>query len=71
MSAAPAKKLPTWLHLGMRVVDSSTDREGIVHGFGEPYSHEESPSCVWLLPPGGGFEWRAEITAVQRTEATK
>ncbi|MGW1195321.1 hypothetical protein ACWD4B_05605 [Streptomyces sp. NPDC002536] len=42
-----------------------------MRGFGEPYRYEESPSCVWLLPPGGGFEWRAEITAVRPTGAAE
>ncbi|MBF6047729.1 hypothetical protein GO001_21200 [Streptomyces sp. NRRL B-1677] len=71
MTAVHEKALPKWLCLGARVVDTSTDREGVVHGIGQPYSYEESPSCVWLLPPGGGFEWSTEIPFVQPIDAGK
>ncbi|WKK21143.1 hypothetical protein QZH56_19950 [Streptomyces olivoreticuli] len=71
MTAVHQTTLPKWLCLGARVVDTSTDREGIVHGIGQPYSYEEMPSCVWLLPPGGGFEWSTEIPSVQPIDAEK
>ncbi|MFH8343777.1 hypothetical protein [Streptomyces sp. NPDC018045] len=57
-------EVPGWLHIGARVVDTSLNREGVVHGMGEPYVQEETPSCVWLLPPHGGYEWRAKIADV-------
>jgi hypothetical protein len=60
-----AAALPEWLHRGALVWDSATEREGIVHGFGEPYRLERSPSCVWLLPEGGGHEWRVDMKDVR------
>ncbi|GHC62524.1 hypothetical protein [Streptomyces cinnamoneus] len=60
------KGLPQWLRLGARVIDVAGDREGIVHGVGEPFGVEETPSCVWLLPPGGGCEWRVDVASVRR-----
>ncbi len=59
---APA---PGWLRRGIRVWDAASGREGLVNGIGEPYLREDRPSCVWLLPPGGGHEWRTPIEAVR------
>lgn len=57
--------MPGWLRRGIRVLDASTGREGLVNGIGVPYLREDRPSCVWLLPPGGGHEWRCAIEAVR------
>ncbi len=71
MTATRPGTLPKWLCRGARVMDTATDREGIVHGIGQPYSHEKTPSCVWLLPPGGGLEWSTEIPSVRPIDAQK
>ncbi|NGO67639.1 hypothetical protein [Streptomyces boncukensis] len=61
------------LQRGMRVYDAVRDREGLVNGIGEPYAVDEQPSCVWLVPPGGGYEWRADIVEVRvpKSEASQ
>jgi hypothetical protein len=61
--AAPV--LPEWLAYGALVWDAATEQEGIVHGIGSPYRLEDTPSCVWLLPQGGGHEWRVDIKDVR------
>ena len=57
--------LPEWLGRGRLVLDTASDRVGIVHGVGSPYRLEDTPSEVWLLPPGGGYEWRVDIRDVR------
>ncbi|GAB2625376.1 hypothetical protein GCM10027168_66390 [Streptomyces capparidis] len=65
MTGQKGPALPEWLHHGALVRDLATEREGIVHGIGSPYRLESSPSCVWLLPQGGGHEWRVDIKDVR------
>ncbi len=57
--------LPSWVARGMPVHDTKQSRIGIIHGIGDPVRFSDDPlsHCVWLLPPGGGFEWRATIDA--------
>ncbi|GAB2618621.1 hypothetical protein GCM10027168_58670 [Streptomyces capparidis] len=54
----------------MLVLDTATGHVGVVRAVGDPYTYDRSPSCVWLLPVGGGFEWRARIADVRPAPAT-
>ena len=61
----PAPGAPAWVRRGTRVFDTRAGRAGVINGIGEPYAVEKTPSCLWLVPPGGGREWQTTLTAVR------